>query len=210
MVDREDVPWFYEELKLTEEDKEKTCATPLLRNSRRSLDHNNQRESDSCSPEVSPERKNSGLPKDSFFKIEQQEQELYDEEEDSPEGERLKHGRTMQVGGDHVVHTFEHESTQEAQYSQEPNQIAICIIRVAIGKEIRPEQPVYFKGVDYRKKLRGKKLLNEGDLKAIETAVKHGAHSVVFSAIEGTDDIEEARDALKKVKGHHVSLIAKI
>jgi pyruvate kinase len=44
----------------------------------------------------------------------------------------------------------------------------------------------------------------------IETAVKHGAHSIVFSAIEGQEDILEARDALKKVKGHHVSLIAKI
>jgi len=33
---------------------------------------------------------------------------------------------------------------------------------------------------------------------------------MVFSAIEGVEDIEEARNALKKVKGHHVSLIAKI
>jgi hypothetical protein len=45
-----------------------------------------------------------------------------------------------------------------------PNQIAICVVKEANGKEIRPEKPVYFKGVGYRDKLRGNKLLNDRDL----------------------------------------------
>ena len=101
-----------------------------------------------------------------------------------------------------------HRKNTDEVYDPEPNQIAIC--HVKHSGLITGEKPVYFKGMDYRRDLRNNEMVSESDLQILKKSISQGVHIVCFSAIESPDDIIKARKVLEEMKGHHVSIIAKI
>mmetsp|Transcript_14351 Transcript_14351/g.19451 ORF Transcript_14351/g.19451 Transcript_14351/m.19451 type:complete len:118 (-) Transcript_14351:38-391(-) len=85
----------------------------------------------------------------------------------------------------------------------------IVICSAENNLEIRPDRPVNFLDLDYRRDLRVD-ILSSRDHDIISKAVAHEAHIFCLSCVESANDVVLARQTLKKARGHHCRIYAKI
>ena len=75
--------------------------------------------------------------------------------------------------------------------------------------EIKPDRPVNFLDLDYRRDLRVD-LFSERDLEIINKAVRHEANIFCLSCVEGPEDVRYARSIINRAKGNHCRIYSKI
>ena len=74
---------------------------------------------------------------------------------------------------------------------------------------IMPDRPVSFTDLDYRLDLK-EDLFSEREIQIISNAIEMEAHIICLSCVEKSQDVQEARQVLKKARGHHIHIYSKI